>query len=85
MKAKVGSKFGDAAVAGSFTKVRAYGGETVKAGSIIVRQRGTKFFPGFNVDLGRDHTLFARVTGVVKFEGGRARRKVSVYPTPAKS
>ena len=65
--------------------VKAYGGETVKAGSIIVRQRGTKFFPGFNVDLGRDHTLFARVTGVVKFEGGEDRRKVSVYPAPAKA
>ena len=65
--------------------VKAYGGQTVTAGSIIVRQRGTKFFPGFNVDLGRDHTLFARVTGTVKFEGGRARRKVSVYPVPAKS
>ena len=65
--------------------VKAYGGETVKAGSIIARQRGTKFFPGFNVGLGRDHTLFARVAGVVKFEGGRARRKVSVYPAPAKS
>jgi large subunit ribosomal protein L27 len=65
--------------------VKAYGGETVKAGSIIVRQRGTKFFPGFNVDLGRDHTLFARVTGTVKFEGRRARRKISVYPAPVKS
>jgi large subunit ribosomal protein L27 len=59
--------------------VKAYGGETVKAGSIIVRQRGTKFFPG------KDHTLFARVTGTVKFEGGRARQKVSVYPVPAMS
>ncbi|CUS33208.1 50S ribosomal protein L27 [Candidatus Nitrospira nitrificans] len=65
--------------------VKAYGGQTVTAGSIIVRQRGTKFFPGFNVDLGRDHTLFATMTGVVKFEGGRGRRKVSVYPVPAKS
>ncbi len=62
--------------------VKAYGGELVKAGSIIVRQRGTKFFPGFNVGLGRDHTLYARVTGVVKFEGGEARAKVSVYPKP---
>ena len=40
--------------------VKAYGGETVKAGSILIRQRGTKFFPGFNVGLGKDHTLFAR-------------------------
>ncbi len=60
--------------------VKTYGGEQVKAGSIIVRQRGTKFFPGFNVGIGRDHTLFARVGGVVKFEGGRRRAKVSVYP-----
>jgi large subunit ribosomal protein L27 len=52
----------------------------VPAGAIIVRQRGTKFFPGLNVGIGRDHTLFARVAGVVKFEGGRARRRVSVYP-----
>ncbi len=59
--------------------VKTYGGELVKAGSIIVRQRGTKFFPGFNVGLGRDHTLYARIAGVVKFEGG-ARPKVSVYP-----
>jgi large subunit ribosomal protein L27 len=60
--------------------VKAYGGEIVKAGSIIVRQRGTKFFPGFNVGIGRDHTLFARISGVVKFQGGRSRQKVSVLP-----
>ena len=60
-------------------------GQFVLAGSIIVRQRGTKFFPGFNVGLGKDHTLFARVTGIVKFEGGRARQKVSVYPAPVAS
>lgn len=60
--------------------VKRYAGERVTAGSIIVRQRGTKFFPGFNVGLGRDHTLFARVGGVVKFEGGQRRAKVSVYP-----
>ena len=65
--------------------VKAYGGETVKAGSIIVRQRGTKFFPGFNVSLGKDHTLFALIAGTVKFEGGRARKKVSVYPVPSNS
>ncbi len=65
--------------------VKAYGGELVKAGSIIVRQRGTKFFPGFNVSLGRDHTLFARISGVVKFEGGESRPKVSVYPKPQNS
>ncbi len=60
--------------------VKAYGGQTVSAGTIIVRQRGTKFFPGFNVGVGRDHTLFAKIAGVVKFEGGRARPRVSVLP-----
>jgi large subunit ribosomal protein L27 len=60
--------------------VKAYGGEEVTAGSIIVRQRGTQFHPGFNVGLGRDYTLFALINGVVKFEGNRNRRKVSVYP-----
>ena len=60
--------------------VKAYGGEVVRAGSILVRQRGTKFFPGYNVGLGRDHSLYARITGVVKFEGGRPSAKVSVYP-----
>jgi hypothetical protein len=49
-----------------------------------VRQRGTKFFPGFNVDLGRDHTLFARVTGVVKFEGGRPTKSQRL-PCPCQS
>jgi large subunit ribosomal protein L27 len=57
--------------------------ETVTAGSILVRQRGTKFFPGFNVGLGKDHTLFARITGVVKFERGRGRQKISVYSAPS--
>lgn len=65
--------------------VKAYGGELVKAGAIIVRQRGTKFFPGVNVGIGRDHTLYAYAAGVVKFEGGEARPKVSVYPKPDKS
>ncbi len=60
--------------------VKAYGGEAIPGGGIIVRQRGTKFFPGTNVGLGKDYTLFAKVTGIVKFEGGKARRKVSVYP-----
>ena len=61
--------------------VKAYGGETVSAGTILVRQRGTKFFPGFNVGVGKDHTLFARIAGVVKFEGESARRRISVYPS----
>ncbi|MEK7268066.1 MAG: 50S ribosomal protein L27 [Nitrospirota bacterium] len=61
--------------------VKAFGGETVKAGSILVRQRGTKIHPGFNVGLGRDHTLFAKIAGVVQYKGGRVRQKVSVYPS----
>ena len=61
--------------------IKAYGGETVSGGSILVRQRGTKFYPGNNVGLGKDYTLFAKVSGTVKFEGGAARRKVSVYPS----
>lgn len=60
--------------------VKAYAGEKVTGGSILVRQRGTKFFPGANVGLGKDYTLFAKVDGIVKYEGGIARRKVSVYP-----
>ena len=61
--------------------VKVYGGETVTAGSIIVRQLGTKIHPGVNVKLGRDFTLFATADGVVKFERlGKDRRKVSVYP-----
>ncbi len=60
--------------------VKAYAGEAVSAGSIIVRQRGTKFYPGLNVGLGKDYTLFAKVSGTVKFEGSKDRRKVSIYP-----
>lgn len=56
-------------------------GQAVTAGSILVRQRGTKIHPGNNVGLGKDDTLFALVEGVVKFERwGRDRKKVSVYP-----
>ncbi len=60
--------------------VKRYGGEWVTAGSIIVRQRGTHFHPGFNVGRGGDDTLFAKSEGVVKFENYRRRRSVSVYP-----
>ena len=61
--------------------VKRYGGETVTAGSIIVRQRGTKFHPGKNVRRANDDTLFALVDGIVKFEfRDRDRQKVSVYP-----
>jgi large subunit ribosomal protein L27 len=56
-------------------------GQTVTAGSILYRQRGTKIHPGTNVGIGSDDTLFAKVEGVVKFERwGRERKKVSVYP-----
>ena len=56
-------------------------GQLVRAGSILVRQRGTPFRPGKNVGLGRDHTLFALVNGNVKFErASKYRKQVSVYP-----
>lgn len=61
--------------------VKRYGGQAVSAGSILVRQRGTKFHPGRNVGRGNDDTLFALVDGTVKFERMRARPVVSVYPT----
>jgi len=62
--------------------VKAYGGQFVSAGSIIVRQRGTHFHPGHNVGIGKDDTLFAKVAGKVAFERkGRYNRQVSVYPT----
>ncbi|MCK9425214.1 MAG: 50S ribosomal protein L27 [Ignavibacteriaceae bacterium] len=61
--------------------VKRFGGEKVSAGSILVRQRGTKFHPGTNVQIGGDDTLFAVASGLVKFEIGRGdRQKVSVYP-----
>ncbi|MCF6157873.1 MAG: 50S ribosomal protein L27 [wastewater metagenome] len=56
--------------------VKRFGGQSVKAGSIIVRQCGTKFRPGLNVSIGRDNTLFSLIDGVVKFE---TRHRVSVY------
>ncbi|AID44369.1 LSU ribosomal protein L27 [Candidatus Arthromitus sp. SFB-mouse-NL] len=56
-------------------------GQFVLAGNILMRQRGTKIHPGLNVGLGKDHTLFAKVDGVVKFETfGRGRKRASVYP-----
>jgi len=60
--------------------VKRYGGERVNAGTIIVRQRGTRIHPGNNVGVGRDYTLFALIDGIVKFEPARKnRRKVSVH------
>ncbi len=62
--------------------VKRYAGQQVLAGTIIVRQRGTRIRPGVNVGVGRDHTLFALINGTVKFEPAtRYRRKVSVYPS----
>jgi large subunit ribosomal protein L27 len=64
--------------------VKKFGGETVKAGNILVRQRGTKFHPGSNVGKGSDDTLFALVDGVVNFERkDKTRMKISVYPASA--
>ena len=61
--------------------VKRYGGQIVKAGNIIIRQRGTKVHPGLNVGKGSDDTLFATAAGKVVFEyNGRAKRQVSVYP-----
>jgi len=60
--------------------VKKFGGEVVKAGSIIVRQRGTQFHPGLNVGLGKDYTIYALTDGQVKFEGPTKKRRISVYP-----
>ena len=64
--------------------VKRYGGQAVTAGSILVRQRGTKFHPGNNVGRGGDDTLFALTDGIVTFERkGKDRKKISVYPAQA--
>ena len=64
--------------------VKRYGGQAVTAGSILVRQRGTKFHPGNNVGRGGDDTLFALTDGIVTFERrGKDRKKISVYPVQA--
>lgn len=56
-------------------------GQFVLAGNILIRQRGTKIYPGANVGLGKDHTLFSKVDGIVKFEKfGKNRKRASVYP-----
>ncbi len=62
--------------------VKLFGGQTAKAGAIIIRQRGTRFHAGDNVRVGRDHTLFATAEGAVKFEvkGPKNRKTVSVVP-----
>ena len=68
--------------AGRRLGVKKFGGEFVKAGNIIIRQRGTKVHPGNNVGMGKDHTIFALIDGYVKFEiKDKERKKVSVYPS----
>ena len=60
--------------------VKRYSGEKVNAGTILVRQRGTRIYPGNNVGLGKDYTLFALISGTVKYEPAtRSKRKVSIY------
>ena len=61
--------------------VKRFAGQFVTGGSILVRQRGTKFYPGTNVGIGRDHTLFAKIDGIVKFaDKGRHGRFISIDP-----
>jgi len=67
--------------AGRRLGVKKFGGQSVIAGNIIMRQRGTKMFPGDNVGMGKDHTIFSKVSGVVKFETKKLRRTyISVIP-----
>ncbi|MCU4138245.1 MAG: Ribosomal protein L27 [Thermodesulfobacteria bacterium] len=60
--------------------VKRFGGQYVKPGEIIIRQRGTKVHPGLNVGLGKDYTIFSKIEGIVKFETRSGRKVVSVYP-----
>ena len=60
--------------------VKRFGGERVTAGHILVRQRGTKFYPGHNVGIGKDHTLFALVDGTVEFTTRRNRKHIDIRP-----
>jgi large subunit ribosomal protein L27 len=72
--------------AGQRRGVKRFGGESVRAGNILVRQLGTKFHPGKNVGMGRDYTLFALIDGKVTFEyKDKMRQKISVYPIPVPS
>ncbi len=66
--------------AGQRYGIKRFGGQKVNAGSILIRQKGTKIHPGNNVGLGRDYTIFAKIDGLVAFERlGKNRKKVSVY------
>ena len=70
--------------AGKRLGVKVFGGQAIKSGSIILRQRGTQFHPGRNVKMGRDHTIYAVIDGHVTFETkSRLRQSVSVYPAEA--
>jgi len=64
--------------------VKEHAGHTVRAGAILIRQRGTKMKPGTNVGLGKDDTIYSLIDGVVKFEGFKKTRRVSVYPAVAR-
>ena len=66
--------------AGRRLGVKKYGGQFVIPGNIIVRQRGTRIYPGINVGMGNDYTLFAKVDGIVKFSSRRGRKYVDVIP-----
>ncbi len=67
--------------AGQRMGIKRYSGEEVQAGSILVRQLGTRIHPGENVGMGKDYTLFAKISGIVKYEKrGRDRKQVSVSP-----
>lgn len=66
--------------------IKRFGGQLVTGGSILVRQRGTRYKPGKNVGIGKDDTLFALIEGIVKFENkGRMGKFVSVYPAPTQA
>lgn len=80
-KKGVGSTKNGRDSAGRRLGAKASDGETIHAGSIIYRQRGTKIYPGLNCGMGKDHTLFALIDGVVKYERkGRDKKQASVYP-----
>ncbi len=69
--------------AGQRLGCKAFGGMLVTSGSILVRQHGTEFKPGLNVGLAKDHSLFAKIDGQVKFEGSvKGNRRISVLPAP---
>ena len=71
--------------AGRRLGVKKFGGEIVRAGNILVRQRGTRFHPGKNVGIGNDHTLFAKADGVVSFSQGGPKNRRFITVTPAEA